>query len=85
MLKIFRYFSDQTDSCSSISITIEANKKNSAVTPTKPNVARHQPPSKEHRSTTINEKSNGNLRESLNELNRLSTRVDNGIDNEHNR
>jgi hypothetical protein len=71
---------EQTDSCSSISLTIESNKKQ----PTKPNVPHYQPTSRPT-TITINEKSNGSLRESLDELNRLSTRMDNGIDNEHNR
>jgi hypothetical protein len=77
---VFIYFSEQTDSCSSISLTIESNKKQ----PTKPNVPHYQPTSRPT-TITINEKSNGSLRESLDELNRLSTRMDNGIDNEHNR
>jgi len=89
------YLSDRTDSCSSASFSIEANKKQKTiipVTPKKPNVPHYQLTSKEHRSTTtlkcsttMNEKTNGSLRESLDELNRLSNQMDNGIDNEHNR
>jgi hypothetical protein len=86
----FIYFSEQTGSCSSISLRIESNKKKPTIQPvtsTKPNVPHYQPTSKENRPTTIaiNEKTNGSLRESLDELNRLSTRMDNAIDNEHNR
>lgn len=79
----FFYLSDRTDSCSSASFSIESNKKPTiiSVTPTKPNVPFYQPSSKENRLNT-NEKTNGNLRESLDELNRLSNRVD---DNENNR
>jgi len=94
-LNFFLYLSDRTDSYSSASLSVETNKKHTTIIPvnsTKPNVPLYQTASKEHRSasinkssTTTNEKTNGNLRESLDELNRLSHRMDNGIDNEHNR
>ena len=54
----------------------------------KSNASLSQPAPKEHRSGTIANCSttpNGSLRESIDELNRLSTRTDNAIDSEHNR
>jgi hypothetical protein len=80
------HLSDRTDSCSSTSLSIEINKKHITInpaTPTKPNGPLHRT------NTTTkcsNDKTkNGSLRESLDELNRLSHRMDNGIDQEHNR
>jgi hypothetical protein len=62
----------------------------SVTTTTKPNIPLFQPVLKDHRSSTTSkcstiEKLNNNLRESLDELGRLSTRTDNIVDNEHNR
>lgn len=83
------FFSDPTDSCSSVSIATETSKPH---LPAPSNISLSQPAPKEHRSATIarcstatNDKPNGSLRESIDELNRLSNRMDNGIDNEHNR
>ncbi|CAF3396274.1 unnamed protein product [Rotaria sp. Silwood1] len=86
---------DRIDSHSLASFSNETNKqqtKTISVTPAKPNVPHYQPTSKEHRSTTIakcstntNDKTNASLRESLDELNRLSNRMDHNIDNEQNR
>jgi hypothetical protein len=56
------------------------------VATSKPNIQPFHPVLKEHRSATIAKCStNGNLRESLDELTELSHRVDNIIDNEQNR
>lgn len=87
--------SERTDSCSSTSLTNEPNKKHSSVistTPTKPNILVNQSTSKEHRSsalvngsTAMNDKINGNLRDTLDELNRLNNRLENGLDHETNR
>jgi hypothetical protein len=53
---------------------------------TKPNVPPFQPVLKENRAATIEKCStNGNLRESLDELTQLSHRMDNIVDNENNR
>jgi hypothetical protein len=57
---------------------------------TKPNIPPFQSVLKDHRSSTIakcstGNKTNDNLRESLDELTRLSTRMDGIVDNEHNR
>ena len=53
---------------------------------TKPNAPPFQPVLKENRSATIPKGStNGNLRESLDELTQLNHRMDNIIDNENNR
>ncbi|CAF2400429.1 unnamed protein product [Rotaria sp. Silwood2] len=86
---------DRIDSHSIASSSNETNKQHNtiiSVTPTKPNVSHYQPTSKEHRSVTIakcstttNDKTNASLRESLDELNRLSNRMDHTIDNEQNR
>jgi hypothetical protein len=62
----------------------------SVPTTIKPNVPPFQPVLKEHRSSTSPkistiEKTNNNLRESLDELGRLSNRMDSMVDNEHNR
>ncbi|CAF1428890.1 unnamed protein product, partial [Adineta ricciae] len=87
--------SERTDSCSSTSLTNEPNKKHSSVistTSTKPNILVNQSISKEHRSsalvngsTAMNDKINGNLRDTLDELNRLNNRLENGLDHENNR
>ncbi|CAF3960343.1 unnamed protein product [Rotaria sordida] len=84
---------DRIDSLPSSSI--EPNKQHTkimSVTPTKPNIPHYQPTSKEHRSTTTTKYSttlsdtiNASLRESLDELNRLSNQMDHNIDNEQNR
>jgi hypothetical protein len=56
----------------------------------KPNIPPFQPVLKDHRtantpkSSSI-DKTNSNLLESLDELTRLSTRMENTVDNEHNR
>ena len=53
---------------------------------TKPNIQPFQPVLKEQRSSPLTKTStNGNLRESLDELTQLSHRMDNIIDNEQNR
>jgi hypothetical protein len=62
----------------------------SVTTTTKPNVPPFQTVLKDNRSSTIAkcstlDKTNNNLRESLDELGRLSTRMDTIVDNEHNR
>jgi hypothetical protein len=93
IISVFFYLSERTDSCSSASFSVDTNKKSATiipVTPTKPNVSLYQLAPREHRSATIAKCStatttNASLRESLDELNRLNTRMDNGIDNEHNR
>jgi len=93
-IEILFYCSDHTDSCSSNSLPIETTKKpkmiTSVTTTTKPNVPPFQTVLKDHRSSTIAkcstlDKTNNNLRESLDELGRLSTRMDTIVDNEHNR
>ena len=79
-------FSDRTDSCSSASFTVDLSKKPNTVV--KANVPKSiskenrpaGPPGGKHTPVT-----NGSLRESLDELNRLSHRVENTIDNEQNR
>ncbi|UJR36114.1 hypothetical protein I4U23_028849 [Adineta vaga] len=86
---------DRTDSCSSASLTNEPNKKHSPTiltTPTKPNVPLNQTTSKEHRSSIVvknsqatNDKMNGNLRDTLDEFNRLNNRMENKNDHENNR
>ncbi|CAF3425567.1 unnamed protein product [Rotaria socialis] len=90
---------DQTDSNSLASLSIGSNKQSTTViahASTKPNAPLHQqqlPQTKEHRSATIakcstattNDKSNSSLRETLDELTRLSNRMDHNIDNEQNR
>ena len=90
----FVILSDQIDSSSVASSTNEANKQRTTiipVTPIKPNILFYQPTSKDRPSTitkystTINEKTNANLLESLDELNRLSNQMDHVIDNEQNR
>lgn len=86
-------FSDPTDSCSSNSLSIETDKKPTmitGITTKKPNIPPFQPVLKDHRAGSIAknssiDKTNTNLRESLDELSRLSTRMDSTGDNEHNR
>jgi hypothetical protein len=61
-----------------------------AVTTKKPNIPPFQTVFKDNRSATTaksstTDKNNTSLRESLDELGRLSTRMDNIVDNEHNR
>lgn len=90
MDQVFSWISEQTDSCSSTSLSVDLNRKPSTtinVTPTKPTVAHSPLVTKEHRSSTSAKgpTNNGSLRESLDELNRLSNRVDNTVDQEHNR
>jgi len=74
---------DRTDSYSSISLTSDSQRK-AVETKT---VTTHGPIlSREHRAATIAKCStttNGNVRESLDELNRLSHRVDSNVDQEH--
>lgn len=93
------YLSDRTDSNSLGSLSTESNKQPTTTTttaipntPIKPNVPVYQPVTRDHRSATIakcstatNEKPNSSLRETLDELNRLSNRIDHTIDNEQNR
>ncbi|CAM4748288.1 unnamed protein product [Rotaria magnacalcarata] len=90
---------DQTDSNSLASLSTGSNKQATtaiAHTPTKPNAPLHQqqqPQTKEHHSATVakcstattNDTSNSSLRETLDELTRLSNRMDHNIDNEQNR
>ena len=59
-------------------------------TTTKPKIPPFQPVIRDHRTSTIakcstTDKTNSNLQESLDELGRLSNRMDNNLDNEHNR
>jgi hypothetical protein len=61
-----------------------------AVTTKKPNIPPFQPALKDHRAATVGkssttDKANSNLQESLDELTRLSTRMDSTGDNEPNR
>ncbi|CAF3591721.1 unnamed protein product [Adineta steineri] len=76
----------RTDSSSSNSLSLDSNKKSPMISSsmtTKTNIS-----SNDHRSGTpakspTSDKSSGNLRESLDELTRLSSRMENIIDNEH--
>lgn len=88
------FYSDPTDSLSSLSLSIDSSKKptmiTSSTTITKPNIPLFQTISKENRSHTIakcspSDKVNANLRESLDELTQLSNRMDSVLDNEHHR
>ena len=70
---------------------MDTNKKPTMIksVPTKkPNISPFQPVLKDHHPTTIAksasvDKTNNNLQESLDELTRLSTRMDSTGDNEH--
>lgn len=80
-------FSDATDSCSSNSLSIDNNKKPTVPTSvtTKTNIPSYQTVPKDHRSSTSGKTSNIELQQSLDELGRLSNRIDTIVDSEHQR
>lgn len=74
---------DATDSCSSNSLSFDGNKKPTVTT--KPNIPSYETVSKDHRSPTTGKTSNIELQQSLDELGRLSNRIDTIVDSEQQR